>query len=142
MKRKVPRFKKERTARISLLIGKIITAGIVSIPAYIIVLIVTGIEMTQETYLWYLSGIFAGLLAAKIKMHGNVDKKLNMSVMIMSLIMMVIAVNILANFEDKTLLSIMGLLAGMPTYTNIKYTFKNQEDDIKKHYDTNGYQLL
>lgn len=138
-KRKVPRFKKERTAKIVLLIGKIYTVGLITMLTYPLVLFLTEVEMSQETWFLYLGGIFAGVLAAKIKLMGKVDKTMNKWIMILSLSTMMLVVNLLMNIDDKALLTIMALLAGIPTYTNIKYTFKDLEDDLKKHYNNNSY---
>lgn len=136
----MPRFKKERTARIALLMGKLFTVGLMTMLTYPFVLFLTKVEMTQETWFLYVGGIFAGVLSAKIKLMGKVDKTMNKWIMILSFSTMLLVVNLLMNIDAKALLSIMALLAGIPTYTNIKYTFKDLEEELNKHYN-NGYSI-
>jgi hypothetical protein len=54
---RVPRFKKERTTKYVLLVGKALTTGILTLLTYPLVLILTGSGLTQETWILFIGGL-------------------------------------------------------------------------------------
>lgn len=44
-------------------------------------------------------------------------------------------VNILMNIEDEALITVLGLLVGIPTYASLKYHFGDLGNEIKNYYD-------
>lgn len=132
---KTPRFKNKKATKFVLLIGKIVTMMIITTITYPFILFVSEIEMTQETWLLYVGGMAAGVLSGKIKLHGEVNKKMTRWFVFLSCLSIMLVVNTLMNIEEKALITILGLLVGIPTYVSLKYHFSDLEKEIKNYYD-------
>ncbi|MFE4525545.1 hypothetical protein ACFRCQ_26125 [Cytobacillus firmus] len=130
-----PRFKKEKTTKFFLLIGKIVTMMIITTLTYPFTLFLGEIEMSQETWLLYVGGTAAGVLSGKIKLHGEVNKRMTKWIIFLSCLTIMLVVNLLTNIEDKALITVLGLLVGIPTYASLNYHFSDLENEIKNYYD-------
>lgn len=140
-----PRFKKEKTAKFALLIGKIITMMFLIVLTYLFILFLGEMQMTQETWLLYIGGTAAGVLSGKLKLHGEVNKRMTRWVIFLSCLTIMLVVNILMNIDDKALIIILGLLVGIPTYASLKYHFSDLEKEIKNYFnkkDYRGYKIF
>lgn len=138
-----PRFKSERTSNLVLLIWKFVTIMFLTAISYPFILFLIEIEMTQITWLLYAGGMAAGVLFGKINLRGEVNGKMNRWIIFLSCLTIMLVVNILMNIEPKALITILGLLVGIPTYTSLKYEFSDLEKEIKNYYvnqNNKGYK--
>ncbi|KAB7668917.1 hypothetical protein [Bacillus sp. B1-b2] len=130
-----PRFKSEKTTEFALLIGKIVTMMFVTVLTYPFILFLGEMQMSQETWLLYIGGTAAGVLSGKIKLHGEVNKRMTRWIIFLSCLTIMLVINFLMNIEDKALITVLGLLVGIPTYVSLKYHFSDLEKEIKNYYD-------
>ncbi|MFP3359320.1 hypothetical protein R0K17_18465, partial [Planococcus sp. SIMBA_143] len=97
------------------------------------------------TWLLYIGGTAAGVLSGKLKLHGEVNKRMTRWVIFLSCLTIMLVVNILMNIDDKALIIILGLLVGIPTYASLKYHFSDLEKEIKNYFnkkDYRGYKIF
>lgn len=135
-----PRFKSERTTNLLLLIWKVITVMFLTAISYPFILFLIEIEMTQVTWLSYAGGMAAGVLSGKIKLRGEVNGKMNRWIIFLSCLTIMLVVNILMNIEPKALITILGLLVGIPTYTSLKCEFSDLEKELKDYFKVKDYR--
>lgn len=135
-----PRFKSEKTAKFALLIGKIVTMMFITVLTYPLVLFLGEFQMTQETWLLYIGGTAAGVLSGKLKLHGEVNKRMTRWIIFLSCLTIMLVVNILMNIDDKALITILGLLVGIPTYASLKYHFSDLEKEVKNYFKKKDYK--
>lgn len=131
---RVPRFKNERTTKFALLVGKAVTAGILTMLTYPFILILAEGDLTRESLVLFVLGTIVGVLSARLVLKGKVSKK--MIKMIFALISFSILLIIsLLDMGDKSLVSVLGTLMGILTYTSVKYHFADLEQEIKTYYE-------
>ncbi len=140
MMKKEPRFKNEKVTLFVLFIGKLITMIILIMLIYPFILFLARMQISQETWFLYFGGTVLGILSGKIKLSAGVNKRITIRIILLSFITILLVVNLLRSFEDKTVLTILGLLIGIPTYTSIKYHFRNLEEEIKEYYHDKDYK--
>ncbi|RDI37544.1 hypothetical protein [Falsibacillus pallidus] len=136
---RTPRFRKEKTAKLVILIGKIFTMMIITAMTYPLIYFLSEIPMTQETWLLYVGGTAIGVLSGKVRLSGGVNRKMTRWVIFLSCLTIMLVVNILMNIEDNALITVIGLLVGIPTYASLKYHFSDLEKEIKNYYDNKEY---
>lgn len=139
MKRK-PRFKNEKVTQFVLLIGKIVTVMILTMLTYPFILFLAEEQISQETWFLYLGGTVIGLLYGKMKLKREINKRIIRWIMFLSCLTMMFVVNLLMNIEEKAMVTILGLLGGIPVYASIKFHFRDLEEEIKEYYHNNGYK--
>lgn len=92
-------------------------------------------QITQETWILYIGGTAAGVLSGKLKLHGEINKRMTRWIIFLSCLTIMLVVNSLMNIDDKALITILGLLVGIPTYASLKYHFNDLEKEIKYYFD-------
>lgn len=132
--RRIPRFKSEKVTQFVLLTGKLVTMIILTMLTYPLILFLAEIQISQETLFLYLGGVIIGCVSGKIKFRGEINKRMTVCILLLSGVTIMFIVNLLMFIGERVMITILGVILGIPTYVSIKYNFRDLEEEVKDYY--------